>query len=142
MEEAHITSINTMKDHIKEAIETSAASSRMPTTSSATPGQSSSTLGRMGSIPPQSSTLSSSRNSTNRFRLFLFLGFARPHRSNEPRNENGRDQQYGVVEFRLEEDTYSLMMLSKPCSREWAIGILTALIFQMYLGILVLLNLY
>jgi len=60
MEEAPITSINTMKDHIKEAIETSAASSRMPTRSSATPDQSSSTLSRMGSIPPQSSTLSSS----------------------------------------------------------------------------------
>jgi hypothetical protein len=141
MEEAHITSINTMKDHIKEAIESVATSSRMPAISSATPDQSSSTLARMGSIPPQSSTLSSSRNPISRFRLFLFRGFTGPHRSNEPRNENDRDQQF-VVEFRLEEDTYSLMMLSKPCSREWALGILTAFIFQLYLGILVLLTLY
>lgn len=147
VEEAHLASIDSLKDHIKEAIEIAIVSSRMSTTPTATPEvdeeqDQSSTPATMGSIPPpQSRTLRSSRKSKNRLRAFLFRGFTGHRHASNQRNENGPEHQ-SVVEFGLEEDTYSLMMLSKPCSREWALGILTAFIFQLYLGVLILTTLF
>jgi len=43
--------------------------------------------------------------------------------------------------FRLDKDTYSLMMISKPFSRPWSIGVLTSLFFQFGLGIIISINL-
>ena len=40
-------------------------------------------------------------------------------------------------EFSLDEDTYSLMMTSTPFSIPWTIGFLTAVIFQLGLGVLI-----
>jgi len=43
--------------------------------------------------------------------------------------------------FGLDRDTFSLMMISKPWSREWLLGIITSLVFQLGLGTMIVINL-
>ena len=93
------------------------------------------------------STTASSRTAPSRLRThargLAFSVFSNIGRSLRRKTNAPQETESTSVEelFHLDEDTYSLMMISRPCSREWLLGMVTFLIFQLWLELLILFNL-
>mmetsp|Transcript_847 Transcript_847/g.1267 ORF Transcript_847/g.1267 Transcript_847/m.1267 type:complete len:538 (-) Transcript_847:168-1781(-) len=93
------------------------------------------------------STTASSRTALSRLRThargLAFSVFSNIGRSSRRRTNTLQERESTSVEelFHLDEDTYSLMMISRPCSREWLLGIVTFIFFQLWLELLILFSL-
>jgi hypothetical protein len=95
-------------------------------------------------IDPNLATASSSTRSS-RLRTYarglafsIFSHISRPPSWQRIKNPQEGESTSEYEFFSLDEDTYSLMMISRPCSREWFLGIITFLFFQIWLEFLIM----
>jgi len=84
-----------------------------------------------GLAPDITSSAASSSSSDS---SFLFRNISHISRKRSGGEHSSQD-------FSLDPDTYSLMMISSPCSLSWALGLATFIVFQLGLGILIVVDL-